>query len=252
MFKELFDKKKLIIFDLDGTVVKSQRVWDLAYKKVAEVAGFGTIDTSVSSGDTLANDWKHILANNVITNARPVEELVELTQNEYIQNLDKLELTEGFWPFVAELKLMKKLNLALVSNSYRVVVDRVIAYLGLKEVFDLVLCGDEVKHPKPDPEIYKKTLAHFKVSHKEALAFEDSLTGCISSAKAGIKTICVWDGETPQRKFPDETVEFTGDFTPFPGEMDTTYYEDIVQMAKEQQEQQQTDQKVSKNQPKTV
>ena len=244
MFKEIFANKKLIIFDLDGTVIQSQRVWDLAYKKVAEVAGFGTIDTSVSSGDTLANDWKHILATNVITNSRPVNELVELTQNEYIQNLDKLEVTEGFWPFVAELKLMKKLNLGLVSNSCRVVVDRVIAHLELKEVFDFVLCGDEVKHPKPDPEIYKKALARFKIPSKEVLVFEDSLTGCISAAKAGLKIICVWDGETPQRKFPDEVLEYTKDFTPFPGEMDTTYYEDIVQMAKEQEQEQKTTAKV--------
>lgn len=251
MFKELFDKKKLIIFDLDGTVVRSNIVWDKAFADVAKVME-GDVFTLGTSGDTVAQRWKHIIEANALSNPRPLSELVELTNNAFVTHLYDLELTEGFWPFVAELKLMKKLNLALVTNTFHAVTDKVIAKLELKEVFDFVLCGDEVKHPKPDPEIYKKTLAHFKVSHKEALAFEDSLTGCISSAKAGIKTICVWDGETPQRKFPDETVEFTGDFTPFPGEMDTTYYEDIVQMAKEQQEQQQTDQKVSKNQPKTV
>lgn len=237
MFKELFDKKKLIIFDLDGTVVKSNKVWDEAFAGAAKVL-HGDVFTLGSSGDTVAQRWKQIIEAHAVSNPRPLPELVELTNNAFVQCLDDLELTEGFWPFVAELKLMKNLNLALVTNTVRPVTDRVIAKLELKEVFDFVLCGDEVRNPKPDSEIYTKTLAHFKVSHKEALAFEDSLTGCISAAKARIKTICVWDGETPQRKFPDETVEFTGDFTPFSGEMDTTYYEDIIQMAKDQQKQQ--------------
>lgn len=237
MFKEFFDKKKLIIFDLDGTVVQSNKAWDMAFADVAKVMQ-QDIFTFGISGDTVADRWRHVIEANALQNPRPIQELVDLTQNAFLAHLDSVELTEGFWPFVAELKLMKKLNLALVSNSCRVVVDRVIAHLELKEVFDFVLCGDEVKHPKPDPEIYKRALAHFKIPSKEVLVFEDSLTGCISAAKARLIIICVWDGGTPQRKFPDEVLEYTKDFTPFPGEMDTTYYEDIVQMAKEQEREQ--------------
>lgn len=235
MFKELFDKKKLIIFDLDGTVIKSNKVWDMAFADVAKAVQ-ADIFTLGTSGDTVAQRWEHVLKANAIPTPRSRPELIELTNNAFVRYLDELELTEGFWPFVAELKLMKNLKLALVTNTARTVTDRVIAKFEFKEVFDLVLCGDEVKHPKPNAEIYKKTLMHFKVSSQEALAFEDSLTGCISAAKAGIKIICVWDGETPQRKFPDEVVDFTGDFTPFPGELETTYYEDIMQMAKEQEQ----------------
>ncbi len=231
MYKELFDKKKLITFDLDGTVVKSGEVWDLAFEEVAKAVQ-PSIFTLGTSGDTVALRWKQIIEGSSIRTPRPINELVELTRNAFVKHLATLELARGFWPLVAELKLRKKLNLALVTNTDHVVTDRVIAQLELKEVFDLVLCGDDVKHPKPDPEIYKKTLTHFRLSPKEALAFEDSLTGCISAAKAGIEIICVWDGETPQRKFPDEVLEFTGDFTPFPSEMDTTYYQDIQQMVK--------------------
>ncbi|MFA5776570.1 MAG: HAD family phosphatase [Patescibacteria group bacterium] len=235
MFKEFFDKKKLITFDLDGTTVKSEKVWDLAFKEVAKLLSSDPITTGVR-GDTVAERWRRIIENNDLKSTRPVNELVELTHNEFVKNLDKLELTEGFWPFVAELKLMKKLNLALVTNTSRVIVDRVVIQLELQEVFDFIVCGNEVKNPKPNPEIYKKTLAHFKLRPKEVLAFEDSLTGCTSAAKAGIKIICVWDEETPKRKFPDEVLDFTGDFSPFPGEMDTTYYEDIKHMVREQEE----------------
>ena len=231
MFKEFFDQKKLITLDLDGTTVKSEKMWDAAFREVAALLSIDPITTGVC-GNTVANRWEHIISDDGPKLDKSIEELVELTHNEFVKHLDKLELTEGFWPFVAELKLSKKLNLALVTNTSRAVTDQVIAQLELTEVFDFVICGNEVKNPKPNPEIYKKALAHFKLQPKEALAFEDSLTGCTSAAKAAIKIICVWDGETPQRKFPDEVLEFTKDFTPFPGELDTTYYEDILQMVK--------------------
>jgi len=210
-------------------------MWDLAFRTVASVVNIEPATTGIC-GNTVYDRWKHILEGTNLKLTQPISDLVAMTHTEFVKNLDKLELTEGFWPFIAELKLLKKLNLALVTNTSRVVTDKAITHLELQEVFDFVICGDEVKNPKPDPEIYKGTLAHFKLQPKEALAFEDSLIGCTSAAKAGIKIICVWDEETPKRKFPDEVLEFTHDFTPFPGEMDTTYFDDIQQMAKEQVE----------------
>ena len=234
MFKEFFAGKKLITFDLDGTTVQSERVWDLAFRTVMGTLGDDRVTTE-PVGVSLHERWIRVIADNVLKIERPVAELVELTQNEFLKNLDKLELTEGFWSFTAELKLLKKLNLALVTNTSRIVTDRVVSQLELGEVFDYIICGNEVKTPKPDPEIYKATLAHFKLQPKATLAFEDSLVGCAAAAKAGIEIICVWDEKTPKGKFPAEVMEFTNNFTPFPGEMDTTYFEDIKQMAKEQE-----------------
>jgi beta-phosphoglucomutase-like phosphatase (HAD superfamily) len=130
----------------------------------------------------------------------------------------------------------KKMNLALVTNTIRTVADKVIEHMKLKETFDFVICGDEVKKTKPDPEIYKAVLKHFGIGHKETLAFEDSLTGARAATRAHIETFVLWDEETPQREFPGEVLDFVGDFTSFPGEMDTTYYEDILRMAEEQKD----------------
>jgi HAD superfamily hydrolase (TIGR01549 family) len=235
MYKDYFDNKKLIIFDLDGTVVKSEAVWDVAFREVAKSLGLELIDTGFS-GETVAGRWKQIAENNVVDLNKPISELVDATYAEFIKHLDQLVLTGGFWQFIAELKVFRKFNLALVTNTARIVVDKVIEHLELKEVFDFVICGDEIKKTKPDPEIYKKTLKHFNVGPKEALVFEDSLTGAKAAEKAGIELVVIWDGETPQMEFPDGVRAYVSDFTPFPGEMDTTYYEDILKMAEEQKD----------------
>jgi putative hydrolase of the HAD superfamily len=235
MFKKYFDKVALVIFDLDGTVVKSEEVWDLAFKEVAKSLGHELVDTGFN-GNPVAGRWEQITQNNTVDLKKSIPELVQLTHDEFIKHLDQLVLTDGFWSFVKELKLGKKKYLALVTNTAKSVVDKVVEYMEIKDAFDFIICGDEVKKTKPDPEIYLKTLKHFKIRPKEALAFEDSLTGSIAAAKANIKMFVVWDGETPQRKFPDEVIDYISNFNPFPGEMDTTYYEDVLRMTREQKD----------------
>lgn len=236
MFKDLFEGKKLITFDLDGTTVRSEKAWDMAIREAAKDAGMSLFSTG-TIGITLEKRWEQIFTER----ARKIEksaidDLSSKTKAFYLTHLDKVELVEGFWDIVAELKLLKKIPLALVTTTPRSITEKVLEKMDIKEVYDFIICGNEVRSPKPDPEIYKKTLDHFKVPAKNSLAFEDSLAGCTAAAKADIKVICVWDGLTPQKKFPDEVVGYTQDFTPFRGEIDTTYKEDIVKMAEEEKQ----------------
>ena len=232
MFGDYFVGKKLITFDLDGTIIKSESTWDAAFKKVMELNGW--VWTSAGQyGASVRERWERVLAENKLEKARPITELVELTHTEFINQLSQLVVTDGFWPFAAELKFKHKLPLALVTNTARVVTDKVVAYLEFGKVFDFVICGDEVKNPKPAPDIYKKTLDHFKIPAKNTLAFEDSLVGAASAAKAGISIILVWDGVTSVRKYPDEVIGYTDSFAPLPGNIDTTHYADIIKQVKE-------------------
>lgn len=237
MYKEFFEGKKLIVFDLDGTVIQSTKVWDKAVLDVAKRLN-QNVYLLGDRGIDLRQRWEFIIRENALSVDKSIEELVALTKESFLRNLGEIEVTEGFWPFAADLKIIRKYKIGLVTNTSRVLAQKILETLELTPVFDITVCGDEVKNPKPNPEIYKKALNIAGVKSKEALAFEDSLSGCIASAKAGIKTICVWDGRTPKSKFPDEVIEFTSDFTPFLGELDTSYYEDILKMAQEEADKQ--------------
>lgn len=235
MFGDYFRGKKLITFDLDGTVVKSEHVWDIAFRKVMRVKGWEWNGVG-QYGASVWERWERIIKENKIERAGSIQDLVDLTHNEFVINMDSLELTDGFWELVAELKLDLKLKLALVTNTAKVVTDKVVGKMEFSEVFDFVICGDEVKNPKPAPDIYISTLNHFKVSSKDALAFEDSLVGSTSSTKAGIKTLLVWDKMTSMKRFPDNVVAYLEDFTSVVGNTKTTPYEDILKNIEEKKE----------------
>lgn len=75
---------------------------------------------------------------------------------------------------------------ALASSSARILVDRALSLLGIRECFDYVVTGDEVKTKKPAPDIYLKVLELSGIPAKDARAVEDTGVGIAAAQAAGI------------------------------------------------------------------
>jgi HAD superfamily hydrolase (TIGR01509 family) len=78
---------------------------------------------------------------------------------------------------------------ALVSSSYRVLVDAVLAH-GVGP-FALTLCGDEVMHGKPHPEPYLTAAARLGVDAAACVVLEDSTAGVLAGEAAGCAVVAV-------------------------------------------------------------
>jgi beta-phosphoglucomutase-like phosphatase (HAD superfamily) len=77
---------------------------------------------------------------------------------------------------------------ALVSSSYRILVDAVLAELP-GHPFVISLAGDEVTHGKPDPEPYATAADRLGVAIGDCVVIEDTSTGCRSGAAAGARVV---------------------------------------------------------------
>ncbi|MQG76374.1 MAG: HAD-IA family hydrolase [SAR202 cluster bacterium] len=80
---------------------------------------------------------------------------------------------------------------ALVTMSQRPKALRVIRALDLESTLDLILTREDVKKPKPDPEIYLLAAKTFDVPPEECLVLEDSPTGARSAVAAGTNVVAV-------------------------------------------------------------
>lgn len=85
--------------------------------------------------------------------------------------------------------LRERRPIAVVSNSPREVVLAMLAQAGFADVFDLVICGDEVAEPKPAPYLYLRACALLDGNPADAIALEDSSTGVASARAAGVYVI---------------------------------------------------------------
>ena len=72
-----------------------------------------------------------------------------------------------------------------------------------RDVFEVVVAGDDVSHKKPAPEVYLRALELLQLPAAACLAIEDSVNGLRSAQLAGVKTIV-----TRSLYFHDE--DFTG------------------------------------------
>jgi HAD superfamily hydrolase (TIGR01509 family) len=79
---------------------------------------------------------------------------------------------------------------ALVTSSYRVLVDAVLAELG-RHRFDAVITGDEVTRGKPDPEPYLTACERLGVEPRHAVVVEDALNGVVAAETAGCAVVVV-------------------------------------------------------------
>ena len=106
-------------------------------------------------------------------------------------------------PGAAELvQALREAGVALgvVTTARRANVETVLAATGLLDAFDVVVAGDDVAHPKPDPEPYRRALDRLGIDPADAVALEDSSTGLASARGAGLRAVAV----APTRPAADE------------------------------------------------
>jgi HAD superfamily hydrolase (TIGR01509 family) len=186
-----YQRPAAVLFDMDGTLVDSEKIWDIALHELA-----------VRAGGRLSAAARHrMLGNSMSASMRILRE--DLNQPDRPEAPDVTWLTsrvlelfrEGLvWrPGAAELLRAVKLAglpTALVTSTGRLLVEAALDTLG-RENFDVVVCGDEVSLPKPDPEPYRTAATLLGVPITECVAIEDSPTGVASALASGTVVLAV-------------------------------------------------------------
>ena len=81
----------------------------------------------------------------------------------------------------------------LVTSSSKNTVHQHFRHYDGIERFAVVITGDDVKHPKPNPEPYLLACQMLNIRSQEAIAVEDSNAGALSAIQAGCQTVVIPD-----------------------------------------------------------
>ena len=181
--------KKGIIFDMDGTIVDSlpyhYKAWKIFFRenkvenfseKLKEYKGGGTLDlmTAVYGDKYSRNELK------IMTDDKEI-----IFRQIYKNNVEPIK---GFMKMFEFIK-SKKIFVGLASNAIRKNVKMILNELKIYEEFDSIICGDEVKKGKPNPEMFDETVNRFKLKKKECLIFEDSVEGVSAAVNSKVDVI---------------------------------------------------------------
>jgi beta-phosphoglucomutase len=87
----------------------------------------------------------------------------------------------------------KGYRLGVASNSVRRSVELMMEKSALAGYLDIIVSNQDVEKPKPDPEIYAKSMALLSVSPSETLIVEDNPHGIAAAKGSGAHVMVVSD-----------------------------------------------------------
>ena len=177
-----------VLFDCDGLLLDTETCWTRAETALFARYGhsYGLAEKEALIGSTFD------AAGRIIGRLLDQPDRADALWDE-LYTLASEELSSGVEPMRGATALVAALRgrrpIAVVSNSPSEVVLRMLAQAGFADVFDLVICGDEVAKPKPAPDLYLRACALLDGNPADAIALEDSSTGVASARAAGVYVI---------------------------------------------------------------
>ena len=188
---------KAVIFDMDGTLLDSERLSVESWKLMCEQTGVRLSSDTVESFIGRTREGViDIIAGQIGDHGR-AEELYGLHREIENDLADKgLELKPGAREVLDALRDAGT-HVGLATSSRLPTVQRNFARFGLMDRFETVTCGDEVAHGKPDPEMYELAARRAGVGKSECVAVEDSPNGVRSAHAAGLHVFMVPDRIAP-------------------------------------------------------
>ena len=200
-----------IVFDLDGTLVQSEKLKAQSYAiAVQRLRGLAKPDVSaITAYQATVGASREVASQFVIDQldlepelrplvveygtTEPSEVLTQMRTTIYDEMVaDPQVLRDNQWPHTVGLMRIARANgcrTGLATMSYRAEVLRVLRALDIERLLDIILTREDVQNPKPDPEIYLLASRRLEVSPADCLVVEDSPNGVRAAVAAGMNVI---------------------------------------------------------------
>ncbi|WP_214410944.1 HAD family hydrolase [Sphaerisporangium fuscum] len=179
-----------VFFDMDGTLVDTEKLWFQAESEVMRRLGAGwtPADQENLVGGSMPATVAYMLR--VSGSDRDPAE-IEAWMLDTVLGL----LAEGFEAMPGALELYAEVRASgvptgLVTSSSRLMTDAVLGGLGLDDL-DVVVTGDDVERFKPDPEPYLRAARALGLDPVRCAALEDSPNGVAAATAAGCAVVAV-------------------------------------------------------------
>ena len=202
-----------IMFDLDGTLVQTEKLKALSYAiAVQRLCGLAEPDPrAIEAYREIVGSARDVASRHIVERLgleellRPLmaqhdaseswEVLTEMRTSIYDEMVaDPQVIRDNQWPHTVGLLRVARetfCRTALATMSYRIEALHVLRALDLEGSLDAIFTREDVKEPKPDPEIYLLAARHLGVSPEECLVLEDSPSGVRAGVAAGMNVIAL-------------------------------------------------------------
>lgn len=179
-----------LIFDMDGLMIDSERLYFEAEKEIARKFRKEVKDETL---------WR-MMGRKPLESLRVLAE--ELGISESPEELLRIRNAIMRQKLKSDLKPMPglayiidcfsgKLKLAVATGAQKEFLDIAVDTLGIREKFALLQPSDDIAKGKPDPEIYLTVCKKLGVLPERSIVLEDSENGIMAAKRAGCYAVAV-------------------------------------------------------------
>ncbi len=194
---------KLVIFDMDGLIFDTER---LSYESWKEAAKEFNIDFDLNLLYKLLGTNHESVRNtlhNEFENKINVDNYIMERNNIYLSKIvnGEVEKKKGIEELLKYLT-DKNIKKAVATSSNREIAYKLLKDAGIYDYYDYILCGDEVKKSKPNPEVFLRVAEKLDIPANQCMVLEDSEAGTIAASRAKMTPVII-----PDLKNPSEDIE---------------------------------------------
>ena len=188
-------KYKLIIFDMDGLMFDTEKMYYKSCKKFALDYGFSyDIDKRNQMAGMSESGIHRFITADIGSEEKTTQFRTKLKEyrEEYFKTYDKSLKKEGLDQLLEFIK-ENNVRACVASSSSREKVSFLLDKENISGYFDFIISGEDLKESKPNPEIFIKAIEKSGVNKNEALILEDSNNGYKAAKASGIDYFIIHD-----------------------------------------------------------
>ncbi len=184
-------RTEAIIFDFDGLIVDTEtptyQVWKDAFARYALELPLSVWSDCIGKGDE-DNPLRYL--------EEHIGEPVDRERLVAALDMQRFELVSDAPPLPGAVETIRAAHgrgyrLAIASSSPHRWVEPHLDRLGVMQLFESILCEEDVAETKPSPQLFLLTLERLKITPREAIVLEDSPNGIAAAHAAGLFVIVV-------------------------------------------------------------
>ena len=206
-----------VTFDLDGVLADSEPWWNQIDAKL--LAEHGVSYSGEYHRNVLGVSYRVAVEfyKNAFHLSASVEELMrlrgEIATDFFAKRVGLFPSAKTTLEQLREMKLQLAVATSSVSTSARPFLERT----GIRNLFGVVVTGDEVQQGKPHPDIYLKTAKKLGIAPEACLVIEDALSGVAAAKAANMRVAAIPDTRfVDPREYENEADYVLGSLSEIP------------------------------------